>query len=201
MLAAECGRAVSRATVWRVLRRAGFTLKKVCALPAQFTRNNLGLSYQITKVAAERSAEKRLDYLDRISKYHPSQLVFVDESSVDRRTTYRGHAWSIRGTKAQRKAFFVRGKRYVIASCDLSCSTLSRYSVLPAISLDGGILHCDIIQGSFCTATFSEFIRVLLENMNRYPAANSVIVLDNCRIHKHPDIQEMIKNRYVMIYA
>jgi hypothetical protein len=32
MLAASCGRSVSRATVWRVLHRAGFTLKKVCDL-------------------------------------------------------------------------------------------------------------------------------------------------------------------------
>lgn len=66
---------------------------------------------QITRIAAERSAEKRLDYLTRIGKYAAEQLVFVDESSVDRRTTYRGRAWSIRGTKAQRKAFFVRGRR------------------------------------------------------------------------------------------
>jgi hypothetical protein len=67
----------------------------------------------MTKRAAEQSAEKRLEYISRISKYSPSQLVFVDESSVDRRTSYRGRAWSIRGTKAQRKAFFVRGRRCV----------------------------------------------------------------------------------------
>jgi len=60
---------------------------------------------QLTRVAAERSAEKRLDYIARIGVYTPEQLIFVDESSVDRRTTYQGHAWSIRGTKAQRKAF------------------------------------------------------------------------------------------------
>ena len=84
-----------------------------------------------------------------------------------------------------------------LVSCHFSM--LSRFSVLPAISLESGILHCDIIQGSFCTATFSEFIRTLLDNMKPFPASNSVIVLDNCRIHKHPDIQEMIKNRYVVI--
>ena len=59
----------------------------------------------------ERSAKKRLEYLARISVYQAEQLVFVDESSVDRRTSYRGRAWSIRGTQAQRKAFFVRGRR------------------------------------------------------------------------------------------
>lgn len=70
---------------------------------------------QVSRIAAERSAAKRLDYIARISTYQPDQLVFVDESSVDRRTTYRGRAWSIRGTKAQRKAFFVRGRRSVLA--------------------------------------------------------------------------------------
>lgn len=49
---------------------------------------------KITRVAAERSAEKQLEYLSRIGKYEADHLVFVDESSVDRRTTYHGRAWS-----------------------------------------------------------------------------------------------------------
>ncbi|KIK73542.1 hypothetical protein PAXRUDRAFT_178162, partial [Paxillus rubicundulus Ve08.2h10] len=95
-------------------------------------------------------------------------------------TTYHGHAWSIRGTKAQHTAFFV---------CDW------RFSVLPTLSLHDGILHCDIVEGSFCTETFTQFIQGLLDYMQPYPAQNSVIVMDNCRIHKHPDIQEMIESR------
>ncbi|KAF8555524.1 hypothetical protein OG21DRAFT_1366500, partial [Imleria badia] len=65
MLAASSGVQISSTTIWRTLRNAGFTMKK------------------ITRVAAERSAEKRLDYLTRIGKYAAEQLVFVDESSVD----------------------------------------------------------------------------------------------------------------------
>jgi len=65
----------------------------------------------MTRLAAERSAEKCLDYVTRISQYQANQLVFVDESSVDCRTTYHGRAWAIRGVAAQRKAFFVHGKR------------------------------------------------------------------------------------------
>ena len=60
-----------------------------------------GVCCKISRVAAERSGQKRLEYIARIGMYSPEQLVFVDESSVDCRTTYRGHAWSIRGTKAQ----------------------------------------------------------------------------------------------------
>jgi hypothetical protein len=67
----------------------------------------------MSRVAVERSAQARFEYLARIGTYRADQLVFVDESSVDRRTTYRGRAWLIRGTKAQRKAFFVRGRRQV----------------------------------------------------------------------------------------
>ncbi|KIK14598.1 hypothetical protein PISMIDRAFT_116735, partial [Pisolithus microcarpus 441] len=134
----------------------------------------------ITRVAVECSAQKHLEYIARIGIYEPEQLVFVDESSVDHRTTYCGQAWSIRGTRAKCKAFFAHGR----------C-----YSVLPALSLIDGILHCNIIEGSFCTETFTHFIEGLLDNMQPYPAPNSVIVMDNCKIHKHPEIQNLIQAR------
>ena len=69
---------------------------------------------QITKVAKERSVQKRTDYVHCIaSKYIAEQLVFVDESSFDRRTTYRRQGWALQGQRAIRKTFFLRGKRYV----------------------------------------------------------------------------------------
>ena len=64
----------------------------------------------MTQVTAERSAKKHLDYISQISGYQAHQLVFVDESSVDHRTTYHGHAWAIRGQAAQWKAFFIHRK-------------------------------------------------------------------------------------------
>ena len=48
-----------------------------------------------------------------VGTYRADQLVFVDESSINQQTTYHGHAWSIRGTKAQCKAFFVCGRQQV----------------------------------------------------------------------------------------
>ncbi|KIK94858.1 hypothetical protein PAXRUDRAFT_142006, partial [Paxillus rubicundulus Ve08.2h10] len=108
----------------------------------------------VTCVAVEQSAQKRLEYFTRIGQYGPQQLAFVDESSIDCRTTYHGCALSIQGTKAQCKVFFVHGQ----------C-----YSVLPALSLNGGIIHCKIVEGSFCTETFSQFIKGLLDEMQPYP--------------------------------
>jgi hypothetical protein len=72
-----------------------------------------------------------------------------------------------------------------------------RFSVLPAITLNDGIIHCSIAEGSFCGETFAEFISGLLDHMNPYPAPNSVIVMDNCRIHKDPRILETIHERCV----
>lgn len=70
---------------------------------------------QISKRALERSEQWRMEYMTRIgTKYDADQLVFVDESSFDRRTSYRGYAWALKGRRAIRKCFYVRGKRYVL---------------------------------------------------------------------------------------
>ena len=68
---------------------------------------------KLSRIAIERSAEKRSAFAARIGTYEAEQLVFVDESAVDRHTMYRGRAWAIRGMKATRKAFFVHGRRLV----------------------------------------------------------------------------------------
>lgn len=44
--------------------------------------------------------------------YSPDQLVFVDESAFDHQVPFRGYAWAIKGERAIRKCFFIRGKRY-----------------------------------------------------------------------------------------
>ena len=74
---------------------------------------------------------------------------------------------------------------------------LTRFSVLPALSLTEGILHCDIIEGAFDSDTFYKFIDRLLDRMQPYPAPNSVIVMDNCRIHKSQAILDLIESRSV----
>ena len=58
-----------------------------------------------------------------------------------------------------------------------------------------GIIHCDIVEGAFDTKIFYTFISYLLDGMEPFPAPNSVIVMDNCQIHKHPDILELIESK------
>ena len=95
-----------------------------------------------------------------------------------------------------------------MSASDSSCITLDcskvlsfRFSVLPAISLEKGFLHCEVVEGSFRADTFALFIQNVLEHMEPFPGPNSVIVMDNCRIHKSPYIQELISARFVIKLA
>ncbi len=56
-----------------------------------------------------------------------------------------------------------------------------------------------IIEGSFNTELFILFIRDLLDKMQPFPAPNSVVVMDNCKIHKAPEIRELIESRYTSL--
>ena len=69
-----------------------------------------------------------------------------------------------------------------------------RYSILPAISLSG-IIECMIVEGLFNTELFTVFIKDLLVKMQPFPAPRSVIIIDNCVIHKAPRICELIEAR------
>jgi hypothetical protein len=72
------------------------------------------------------------------------------------------------------------------------------FSILPALSLDG-ILHVKVVDGSFNTESFLEFIDDLTSKMNVYDRVrhnkNSVIILDNCRIRKDPRITQLVESR------
>jgi hypothetical protein len=41
-----------------------------------------------------------------------------------------------------------------------------------------------------------DFIEGLLAQMQVFPAPNSVIVMDNCPIHKAPEMRELIESRF-----
>lgn len=62
------------------------------------------------------------------------------------------------------------------------------------MSIDG-IIALETVKGSFTAQIFREFIEQLLTEMNPYPGKNSVIVMDNCRIHKDPETLRMITDR------
>ena len=65
--------------------------------------------------------------------------------------------------------------------------------MLPAMT---SVLICTIVEGSFTIPLFKAFFNGLLNEMHPYPDPNSVIIMDNAKIHKSPEICEMIEAQY-----
>lgn len=76
------------------------------------------------------------------SEFKPEQFVFIDETSKDERSLSRAYGYSVKNVKVEKSIVFVRGKRYTI---------------LPALTLDG-FIAADIIEGSCNKERFQTFI-------------------------------------------
>jgi len=98
-----------------MVRREGFTWKR------------------LTKIATERKELQRALFQLRVSKYRAEQLVFVDETSKDDRTTFRHRGYALSGRKAIRRTQYIRN---------------TRYSILPALGIDG-FFACKVIEGMY----------------------------------------------------
>jgi hypothetical protein len=94
------------------------------------------------KAASERNELLRSAFIASIGRYRIDQLVFIDESSKDERTSTRFYGYSEVNSKAVKKVVFIRGKRYTL---------------LPALTKKG-IIAIDIIEGSCTKQRFKEFV-------------------------------------------
>ena len=89
--------------------------------------------------------------------FQPDQLIFIDESAKDERTLCRQYGYSPRNQTAIKKVVFLRG---------------IRYTILPALSLDG-MIALDIMEGScnkerFCNFILSKVVSFLDYNYYKY---------------------------------
>ena len=69
---------------------------------------------KLARVAAEHNEMVRSQYRFEIGAESPEQLVFIDESRIDRRTSYRLKGWTPRGKRAIVSSKFTRGQGYII---------------------------------------------------------------------------------------
>ena len=122
----------------------------------------------IQKRASERSQELRSAWLHKLSGWNASQLLFLDESAANERTGDRKYGWAPVG---ETPVLYQSIKR------------IERWSILPVYS-SKGMLVWEIIQGSFTRVLFKEFVRTkVLPLCNAHPGPNSILVMDNAKIH------------------
>jgi transposase len=105
---------------------------------------DLGLTYKrLKRIAAERDDAYRADWLHNMtSNYEANQLVFLDEPSKDDRVILRRYGWAIQGQPAIKNVSLNRG---------------IRYSVLPALTIDG-YMAVRAVEGSIDGAEFYDFV-------------------------------------------
>lgn len=113
----------------------------------------LGYTYKrLRKTAAQRDELTRSQWkADILSRFTANQLVFADESSKDNRTLQRQYGRAPSGERASEVLSFARGVRY---------------SILPALSIDG-FLTVRVVRGSVDGSEFYDW--VLSDLVSHFP--------------------------------
>ncbi|KAI7933240.1 hypothetical protein MJO29_016955 [Puccinia striiformis f. sp. tritici] len=112
---------------------------------------------------------RKYDFIKKMEPIPAEFLVFTDESSICSRDLLQTHARSLKGTRA------LKYQNNLNAEC---------YSLIPAI-LIYGMIALTVLDDCVNRKDFEHFLKWhLLPQMNPYPAVNSILVLDNARVHK-----------------
>lgn len=78
-------------------------------------------------------------------------------------------------------------------------TTANRISVLPAVLLEGYIVSI-AQEGTVCRLDLEHFLEVqLLPNMGPFPGPNSVLIMDNARVHIGGRLEELCNARGVLL--
>jgi len=151
-------------------------------------RHDLNLTRKrIQKRAREALPGEVADFKTRLKTFYcyPEQLVFIDETSKDGRSALRRYAWSTRGTPAIVELPFSRGKRV---------------SALAAFN-SKGFLAWQFTTGTFTRHSFHDaVVNKILPHLMPWPLPNSIVIIDNARIHMYKEFQDAIESRGAMLY-
>ena len=121
------GMVVSGPTVCKVIRRNGFTRKK------------------LMKIATQRSLELRGAFMANILQFPRDFFVWVDETGTDRRDQLRKFGYSVRGLPAVSEHFLTRGNR-ISAMVAMSADGVETYEL--SLGSTDSSKFFDFIRGS-----------------------------------------------------
>ncbi|KAL9936461.1 hypothetical protein V8E36_004529 [Tilletia maclaganii] len=162
----DCG--VSRSTINRFLDASGWSLKQLSARDLA------------------QCDEQRDLWMLRVSGLRAEQLVFADESHVNHRTGMRPRGYVPRGERAIEYRITLFYYSYTLRG--------KKYSLLPALAVDG-IFAAWAFEGAVTGGMFRQWLSEhLLPHMNEYPGPRSVLVLDNCSIHKDAETRQLVED-------
>jgi transposase len=166
-------------TLWRQLRRRGYTLQK-----AVFR-------------ARQRSEEERLRFMSRLESntMHPRQYIVIDEAHKSTNEARRNRAWSLKGVTPVLDAFFDRGlgKRYtLIAAADINGFVFDACEI---IEREQSADDNDPNRGTVDAEKFEDYVEhTLVPNLGDYALdePHSIVILDNATIHVSERVRQLI---------
>ena len=127
-----------------------------------------------SKKAAEQSEPLRRVFQARCQQnYSAEQIVAVDESACNERTGDRKYGWGPIGRSV---------------SLSYSMKRSERWSLLPAMTVDGYLTHC-IFQGAITAEIMVEFLQE--DVLPRLTSGYHVLLMDNASIHRSPAIVQL----------
>lgn len=191
---------VHPSTVWKALRKAGYVMKKVLIyfLSSQYILTN----HFFCSSRRRQSSNAKKGVLDTCTRCYSTTwqinlCLWTRVRVIVGQCTVIALGPSEESGRFVKRFLFEGRGAHVYRYSHISLTLSGKYSMLPALSLDG-IIWLNIVEGSFDSDLFFEFINGLLDQMNPFPQKNSVIVMDNCRIHKRDDILQLILDRYIL---
>ena len=141
----------------------------------------------LTRRARESTPKEMQNYYNRLAPFYsyPDQLVFVDETSKDGRHSIRKFARSLKGTPAIVNLPTTRGKRV---------------SVLAAMTTTGFKGYVTT-EGTYDRQKFHEgFHQAILPCLNPWPLPNSIVIMDNAKIHMYPELADLIHSAGALLF-
>ena len=115
-----------------------------------------------------------------VSMYDESMLIWLDESSCDRRSTVRKYGYSLRGIPLYDQRLLVRG---------------TRYSAIPIVLMDS-VHDVYLAEGNVNGNKFTNFVEnCLVPLLQPFNGMNSksVVIMDNASIHHVEEVAELIE--------
>ena len=123
----------------------------------------------VSKRAAQQSASLHYTWQSRQKEWLADQLIFLDESASNKRTSNKKQSWAPISTDCEVSTPYKRSERW---------------SILPVLTLKSYIDHI-IFQGVFTSELFKAFIEhKVLPNYIPYPGPRLIIILDNASVYK-----------------
>ncbi|KAG0140531.1 hypothetical protein CROQUDRAFT_53111, partial [Cronartium quercuum f. sp. fusiforme G11] len=131
--------------------------------------NHLRLTLvQMQGVDPQQSAKDRAAYIAHIAGVPVEYLVFIDESGVTAKDTYRDKSWMPKGTQSKQEVWVHESKHLTF---------------LPAVT-EAGMLAGTVYKGAVERVHVEMFLkRNLLPVMNKFSSQHLVLVLDNAKVH------------------